>query len=441
MDKWIKTDTAAVMFTALQTKKHSRIIRESVELKDIEIDEAVLRQAVEAVLPKFPSFCRKLRKGFFWGILEYTDRPPLILPDTEVPAKPQWISRAEGGPEFRVLFSKHGIAGEASHVLCDGHGLLQLLKAITASYLASCGCDMTDCEALTNFDETAGENAYVRYFTSEKLPTVKREPSYCFTESPEPGYLEFVTGLMEAYEVKEKSRKRGLTVTEYFCAAMILAVIRSAKKPIDDAVTIAVPVNMRKFFPSETLRNFSTDFPVVFHPDGRSDFTLDEVAQSVKGQLKSMITKENIQAFLNSSYSMTLKPALRAIPGFIKWPLLRCIQKHQHRKEMTVMISNLGNIVMPESLSDRISRFDFIGGDPKAYGLTKFCSAASINGLLTFCFSSNNRNRALSDAFFAVLTQDGVKVTQQVSGGEIKDKPKYRRQGFTPVPWKVFFNI
>lgn len=114
---------------------------------------------------------------------------------------------------------------------------------------------MAGCEALTDFDETSEENAYVRYFTGEKLPTVKREPSYCFDESAEPGYLEFVTGLMEAYEVKEKSRKRGLTVTEYFCAAMILAVIRSAKKPIDDAVTIAVPVNMRNSF---RLKRFGT---------------------------------------------------------------------------------------------------------------------------------------------------------------------------------------
>ena len=64
-----------------------------------------------------------------------------------------------------------------------------------------------------------------------------------------------------------------MTVTEYLTAVLILGVIRSEEAPIDRPVTVFVPVNLRRFFPSRTMRNFVIQTEIKFYPEGENDYT------------------------------------------------------------------------------------------------------------------------------------------------------------------------
>lgn len=66
---WFRLDNAGILFPGQNTNKWSNIFRVSIELKE-EIDPDILKQAVKNILPRFPSFNVRMRKGLFWYYLE-----------------------------------------------------------------------------------------------------------------------------------------------------------------------------------------------------------------------------------------------------------------------------------------------------------------------------------------------------------------------------------
>ena len=62
--RWMKIDTASIMFTSLSTKQWGRTFRMAAVFKDEDIDPVVLRKAVEDTADRYPSVHTFLRKGF-----------------------------------------------------------------------------------------------------------------------------------------------------------------------------------------------------------------------------------------------------------------------------------------------------------------------------------------------------------------------------------------
>ena len=67
-----------------------------------------------------------------------------------------------------------------------------------------------------------------------------------------------------------------------------------AKRPI----SICIPVNMRRHFPSETIRNFALFFHTIYRFKSK-DVTFDEVLQDIKQSFKERLTKDDLQKKLN----------------------------------------------------------------------------------------------------------------------------------------------
>ena len=66
---WFKLDNAAKIFPGQNTKTWSNIFRISTVLK-YKIEPALLERALENVLPRFPCYDVRMRRGFFWYILK-----------------------------------------------------------------------------------------------------------------------------------------------------------------------------------------------------------------------------------------------------------------------------------------------------------------------------------------------------------------------------------
>ena len=61
---------------------------------------------------------------------------------------------------------------------------------------------------------------------------------------------------MDTKELKNVAKRYNATITSYLLVLMFMAG-KSATDKLQGDVSIQVPVNMRKFYPSKTLRNFS----------------------------------------------------------------------------------------------------------------------------------------------------------------------------------------
>lgn len=411
---WLKLDTAAIMFAAIQNKNVSRVFRGSFILKDEEVDGDILKKAVYDVIERFPYFRVRYKSGFFWSHLQRTDIMPVVMEETEYPAYVQWFGK-NGGPEFRVLYYKRRISLEIAHMLTDGAGSSELMKSILTRYFILKG-DITeaDSDALMpgdEIDEEEWENCYSKFYTVEKISETKAEgETHKLPMNPTDNYLKVIFGIMPVDDIKNLGKKYNASVTEVLAAAEMLAMIRRSSEPINDVIRISVPINLRHFFQSKTLRNFAGDTILEFRPEGRTDITYEEIIKSLSGTIKNRITKEYAQDFINKTYGKNINPITRWVPYYVKHKVVNSSQKNDHRNSMSVILTNVGKTTLPPCLAEKVERCDSIPGNVTLYGLPITTSPITHNGYMNISFSINNHDTSFPREFFRIMVSLGVNV-------------------------------
>lgn len=416
--EWMKNDTAAIMFSAIETSKQSRLFRLSAVFKNEEVDPERLKQAVANIIPRYPLLMYRDVKGYYWAYLEKCENLPAVLPEENRPAELRRLGR-DGYPEIVFLYYKRRISIEANHIYGDGTGFIEILKSVLAEYMVLGGADRADFDGVRFGDETPSEteleNPFRRYATKEKLPKVKREESYVLPKDYVENYQNYICGILPFEELKPLCKERDLTVTEFVASAMILAIIRTAAEPVNKAIIIDIPVNLRQFFPTDSIRNFTSPMPIHFNPQGRTDVTHEEIIEAVRGQLKKYNTKENQQAFINHSFALTQNLGAQLVLSIFKQWGMNSIQKKTHNTEMTVVFTNVGNVKIPQVMSDAIERFELVGGDARVYDMSVFTSAISVNGYMHIGFNYSTKDVSFCREFFRILASYGVNVRVESS--------------------------
>ena len=259
--EWMKNDTVSIMFSAVDSRKTSRLFRISAIFKNEEVDPDRLREAVRIAMQRYPLYLHRNTKGFFWTYLEKAEGLPPVLPEEYRPAQLRRLGN-DGEPEIVFLYYKRRLSLETTHVLGDGGGINELLKTVVAHYMILGGADRNLFEGIRFGDEkpsaTEFEDPFGRYANNEKLPKLKRDRSYRIPYTYDKNYQNHISGLVDINEIKPLCKERGITMGEFLAAGIIFAIIRTAKKPIEETIIVDVPVNIRNFFPSDTVRNFTS---------------------------------------------------------------------------------------------------------------------------------------------------------------------------------------
>ena len=411
--EWMRNDTVSIMFAAVESKKQSRLFRVSVIFKDEEVDPVRLKKAVRITLQRFPLYSYRNTDGFFWSYLEKSDSLPKVLPEEYRPAELRRLGN-DGTPEIVFLYYKRRLAFETTHVLGDGAGTLELLKTVVAHYMILGGADKADFSGIRFGDEqpseTELENPFPYFVNNEKHSVPKRDSAYNLPYKYDKNYQNHISGLIPIESVKPICKEKSITVSEFLAAGIILAMLHTAEKPINKTIVLDVPVNLRTYFPSDTIRNFASSVPLQFNPHGKMDFTFDEIVHEIRGKLAQVNTKDNQQAFINKNYALTQKKIFQFIPYFIKKPVINMMQKKSHTNEMTLIMSNVGNVVLPEVMSNKIERIEIVSGDARVYNMPMFFYIMSMNGYMNIVFGLSGKDRRLCKEFFRILSSMGIPV-------------------------------
>ena len=134
---WFPLDDAAKIYPLSMGHNSMSVFRLSAYLKTQVVPE-LLQVALDFTITRFPSFATTLKKGFFWHYLDSSKRRFSAEPDYAVPCRALAVSRS-GSQSFRVLYFQNRISVEFFHVLTDGTGGMEFLKALTAEYLRLTG--------------------------------------------------------------------------------------------------------------------------------------------------------------------------------------------------------------------------------------------------------------------------------------------------------------
>lgn len=422
-EDWYQLDLSAIVYPTLQRRDFSSVYRLSVILKE-EIDPAVLQQAVDQVMPRFPTYKAAIRKGVFWRYLEPNHRPgPFVQPDVKNPCQPMHF---KGNNRYLVRFYYYGgrIALEAHHSLGDGTGGMCLLMTVTARYIwlkhqvrIRPEGFVLDPEGQPDPEEL--EDAYMRYANAKVCPPRPGEKTYRVRGTMEPFYtLNIIDGIMPVKQVLEVAKRYRATITEYLNAVLIYALLQKQEQEKNRRprpVKIAMPVNLRRFFPSKTLRNFITMiYPGV---DPRlGEYTFPEIVEQVHNYMRYYLNEKLLRGDITTNAATQRHPLIRVVPLFIKDFVVRQFYTKVQDKNSSAGLTNMGALQVPEAMKPYIERFDIYMGQP--FSSRTNCAIISFGDVLTVNFANSIIEADVERYFFRKLVQDGIHVKIESNRGD-----------------------
>ena len=411
---WFPLDDAAKIYPISMEHGVQNLFRLSVYFKE-DVVPAVLQMALTFTVKRFPGFATTLKKGFFWHYLDAVKKRYTLAEENDVPCQPIRISLS-GSSSFRLIYYKNRVSAEFFHVLTDGTGGMIFLKAIAAEYLRILHgvtpshdemgdlWDVNDTPMLEEF-----ENAFV------KIERAKSSGGFIQRRAIQmSGALEYrrpcriLHFKMPTSALKDAAKKINSTVTVYLLSKMFLA-CSAATDELSGDINIQLPVNMRKFYPTSTVRNFSMYCGIRLPVERITD--KPELSEEIAAQIAEKADREPMHEMITSA--VKLVSALRFIPLTIKAPVAKLVYGFLGDKTCTTTFSNLGLVSMPESLSEYIESMDFCLGAPESNRLA--VAAVSFGGVTTFSITKNTADPTFEEKMYKYLSDDGISVTVEGS--------------------------
>lgn len=412
---WYRLDLSAIVYPTLQRRDFSSVYRLSVLLKD-PVQPDILQQAVDIAMKRFPTYHSAMRKGFFWRYLEPNTRPgPFVKPDIRNFCMPMPF-KSNNRYLVRFYWYDRRISLEAHHSLGDGTGGMYLLQTVTAVYLQLLGHEISNGGFVLDVNETPDpeefEDAYLRYANARVCPPRPAEKTYRVRGTKEPFYtLNVIDGIMSVSAVQKVAKQYQASITEYLNAVLLYSLLQKQEHDFHlrlRPVRIAMPVNLRRFFPSKTLRNFITMvYPSV---DPRlGDYTFEEIVTQVHHYMRYYINSKFLRGDITTNASTQRNPLIRIVPLFLKDFVVRQFYQRVQDKNSSAGLTNMGAIRVPDDMKPYLERFDIYMGIP--YSQRTNCAIVSFEDTLTVNFASCIIEADVERRFFQKLVEDGIPVT------------------------------
>ena len=412
---WYRLDLSAIVYPTLQRRDFSSVYRLSLLLKE-DVQPDILQQAVDIAMKRFPTYRSAMHKGLFWRYLEPNTNPgPIVQKDIRNFCMPMPF---KSNNRYLVRFYWYGrrIALEAHHSLGDGTGGMFLLQTVTAVYLRLLGHPIPNDGFVLDVDAEPDpeefEDAYMRYANAQVRPARPAEKTYRVRGTKEPFYtLNVIDGIMSVKEVMQVAKGYNATVTEYLNAVLLYSLLQKQEHDFHlklRPVRIAMPVNLRRFFPSKTLRNFITMvYPSI---DPRlGEFTFEEIVAHVHNYMRYYINEKFLKGDITTNAATKRNPFIRIVPLFIKDFVVRLFYTRVQDKNSSAGLTNLGSVYVPDAMNPYLERFDIYMGIP--YSQRTNCAIASFGDTLTVNFASCIIEADVERRFFQKLVEDGIAVT------------------------------
>lgn len=417
---WYQLDLSAIVYPTLHRRDFAPVYRQSVLLSEV-VDPELLQRAVDLTMPRFPTYKVAMRKGLFWRYLEPNDRPgPFVQPDIKNPCQPMYF-KGNNRYLIRFYYYKNRISLEAHHSLGDGTGGMCVLQTVTAVYLRLKGYPVETAFSkeqeyfVRNIDKQPDpeelEDAYMKYANAKFCPPRPGEKTYRIRGTKEPFYtLNIIDGIMSASAVLAVAKGYHATITEYLNAVLLYALLKkqeSDRRLRLKPVKIAMPVNLRRFFPSKTLRNFITMiYPGVDPRLGK--YTFEEIVTQVHNYMRYHINEKFLRGDITTNAATKRHPLIRIVPLFIKDFVVKLFYTRVQDHNSSAGLTNMGALKVPESMKPYIVRFDIYMGQP--FSSRTNCAIISYEDTLTINFASSIIEADVERYFFRKLVQDGIHV-------------------------------
>lgn len=413
--RWSRLDNAALIFPASKRRGWQNIFRLSADLKD-PVDRDVMQSALDVTVKRFPLISSKLHAGVFWYYLEQTAAPEIIK-DGFQPIMKQRFGDVRKCC-IRVLYYRNRIAVEFFHAVTDGTGGLIFLKTLLAEYiLQKYGVSVPNtlgvADRLSNPTPEELEDSFAENAGAIGLKRTEGKAYHLTGIKEKDGFLNLTCATLSLNDLLKRCHELDVTLTAYLSAVMIMTLIGLQKRKVKRLdkrfpVKVQIPVNLRKLFPSQTVRNFVMVVNVGVDPR-MGDYSFDEVLGIVSRQLALGVTPKNMQAVFTTNVRSEQVLAIKLVPLFIKNIVMKAVFDRVGESQGCITMSNLGKIEIPEEMKPYVTGFDFIIG-PQAQSPHN-CAICSYGDELKINFIRRSESPELEREFLRYLVRLGFHVS------------------------------
>lgn len=410
MESWRTIDNTGKIFPATSNRRDTRVFRLYTVLKE-DVDREVLQLALDRTMEKYPLFLSVIRKGFFWYYFEKSDLKPEVTQESKSPCSGIYI-RDKKSLLFEVTYYKNKINFEVFHALTDGTGAVEFIRELTKNYICikyNISDILLGDEMSTSMDfET---DSFDKYYETNQKPIKEKQPKtyqlhglHC-----EPGIMKLNEYVFSTEQLLSKARSLGCSVTVMLASALICAINEERKIRNKRPIGVMIPINLRKYFPSETMMNFFGWISPYhdFNTEG-SDFM--DVLASIKHRFKEGLEKDKVFARMNKLVKIEKNPFLRGVPLELKIISMR-LAASMSTDEITAVYSNVGALKLPAEITDYVERFGFFVSTPKL----QMCSVSyedEFTVSITSAFESENIQRNFLRILKTIGIEDKDKKTE-----------------------------
>lgn len=398
--RWFKLDNAAKIFPPISNKKDPKVFRFTCVLKE-NINKDILQEATDEALEYFPNFSSILKQGFFWHYLETTNKKPIVKEEKKEICSPLYRKNKKK-LLFRVNYYQNRINLEVYHAISDGTGALEFLKTIVNIYLNKKYNLNNEIDYDASLEEKSADS-FNKYYKSSNTKNEVDERAYQIKGDKFDDFrFKVFTGTMSTKSVLALAHQYNTTLTGLIVGIYIWAIrenmnLKDKNKPI----YIDIPVNLRKYFKSQTARNFFSVLKLKYK--GSDD--LESIIKEVDIYLKEELKQTNLFKRMNKYATIEHNFLVRLVPLFIKNIILR-FASYLSNKDLTTSVTNLGVIKLPDEIKDFVDSFEVcVSTDKMQMAICSYLDKLNIS--FTSVFISTD----IIKDFYRKLVSYGIDIT------------------------------
>lgn len=415
-DFWYPLDNAAKIYPAITNEEITSVFRLTANLKE-KVNIKILFKAVRSIEQRFPYFKVHVKKGFFWYYFQSTDFLTVVEIESKTPCRRFNIK----GHLFRILVSDNRISVEFFHILTDASGAFEYLKTLLVHYFQLSGIVISPdfnylkVEDAPNSEEF--EDAYNRYF-QEDVPALEKRPRAFHLPMPvrrsKPRF-DVLYAIMSSESVKAKAKEKGVSITEYLTAVYFSvlqdiweSLPKNSKHRRHRKLAVEVPINLRKLFPTRTMRNF-TLFVIPEIDRSLGHYTFEEIIKTVHHQMKLETDKKLINKILALNVGGERNLLVRSIPLFAKTFFVKMLALAMGSTQYSGVVSNMGAVDLPDQMAEHIDYLQFT--PPPANKMLKLgCGVICLKDKLVISFCSIIKTKEFEKRYIDFLIKEGIHV-------------------------------
>ncbi len=358
-----RMDNSATIYPMVVTKTAQSLFGLYAKMQQ-EVDRDLLLAAINLSFERYPYYKVRIRYGFFRPYFEENPHPYVLWKKRNFPLEPITFPHNNGYPFVTEVDGKY-VYMIFFHALCDATGAMEFLKTVLHTYLKLIGKPVESI-GVHPFDEKSSEgeseDAFEKYYKKYPLISGAKNMAGGYAFGPTGEYLpenrfESRRVSCKTEDLLRVSRAHGCSVTVFLTALLAMSVFLSHEiPPRRNNYVFFIPVNYRKFFPSETLRNF-TGFARCVIPK-ETEFSVETLISIIGEEMKKQLDKEELHKKLSFSSLMSKNPLMAILPYRLKKRISLWGRGIGKMPRQTMILSNIGRVAFPET--DEIDRFGFI---------------------------------------------------------------------------------